>query len=96
MNVFEVYYSAKFGFLKYKSGILHGYKMKIHAYVLVPKNFMKFMFSTVYRVTQKDFYARPLLHPLELETGSWVDRAIVLLMDPLGHLRNTSRPLVEV
>ena len=31
----------------------------IHAYVLVPKSFMKFMFSTVYRVTQKDFYARP-------------------------------------
>jgi hypothetical protein len=30
---------------------------KIHAYVLVPKSFMKFMFSTVYRVTQKDFYA---------------------------------------
>ena len=37
-----------------------GYRYtKIHAYVLVPKNFMKFMFSTVYRVTQKDFYARP-------------------------------------
>jgi hypothetical protein len=32
---------------------------KIHAYVLVPKSFMKFMFPTVYRVTQKDFYARP-------------------------------------
>ena len=32
---------------------------KIHAYVLVPKSFMKFMFSPVYRVTQKDFYARP-------------------------------------
>ena len=32
---------------------------KIHVYVLVPKSFMKFMFSTVYRVTQKDFYARP-------------------------------------
>jgi hypothetical protein len=32
---------------------------KIHAYVSVPKIFMKFMFSTVYRVTQKDFYARP-------------------------------------
>jgi len=32
---------------------------KIHAYVLVPKIFMKFMFSTVYRVTQKDFYTRP-------------------------------------
>ena len=29
------------------------------AYVLVPKSFMKFIFSTVYRVTQKDFYARP-------------------------------------
>ena len=26
---------------------------------LVPKSFMKFMFSTVYSVTQKDFYARP-------------------------------------
>jgi len=25
---------------------------------LVPKSFMKFMFSPVYRVTQKDFYAR--------------------------------------
>ena len=32
---------------------------KIHAYILVPKSFMKFMFSTVYKVTQKDFYARP-------------------------------------
>ena len=32
---------------------------KIHAYVLVPKSFMKFMFSTVYRVTQKYFCARP-------------------------------------
>jgi len=32
---------------------------KIHAYVLVLKSFMKFMFSAVYRVTQKDFYARP-------------------------------------
>jgi hypothetical protein len=30
---------------------------KIHAYVLVPKSFMKFMFSTVYRVTQKDLYS---------------------------------------
>jgi hypothetical protein len=30
---------------------------KIHASVLVPKSFMKFMFSTVYRVTQQDFYA---------------------------------------
>jgi hypothetical protein len=32
---------------------------KIHALVLVPKSFMKFMFSTVYRVTKKYFYARP-------------------------------------
>jgi len=32
---------------------------KIHAYVLVLKSFMQFMFSKVYRVTQKDFYARP-------------------------------------
>ena len=31
---------------------------KMHDYVLVPKSFIKFMFSTVYRVTQKDFYAR--------------------------------------
>jgi len=30
-------------------------------YVLVPKSIMKFMFSTVYRVTQKDFYARPYM-----------------------------------
>ena len=37
-----------------------GYRYtKIHAYILVPRSFMKFMFSTVYRVTQKDFYARP-------------------------------------
>jgi hypothetical protein len=28
-------------------------------YVLVPKSFMKFIFSTVYRVTQKDVYAHP-------------------------------------
>jgi len=32
---------------------------KTHAYVLVPKSFMKFMFSAVYRVTQTDFYSRP-------------------------------------
>jgi len=32
---------------------------KIHAYILVPKSFMKFIFSTVYRVTQKDLYACP-------------------------------------
>ena len=32
---------------------------KIHAYVLVPKSYMQFMFSTVYRVTQKYYYARP-------------------------------------
>ena len=32
---------------------------KIHAYVLVPKSFMKLVFSTVYRVAEKDFYARP-------------------------------------
>jgi hypothetical protein len=28
--------------------------MKIHSYVLVRRSFMKFMFSTVYRLTQKD------------------------------------------
>ena len=28
---------------------------KIYAYILVPKSFMKFIFSTMYRVTQKDF-----------------------------------------
>jgi hypothetical protein len=32
---------------------------KTHAYVLVPKSFIKFMFSTVYGVTQKYFYVRP-------------------------------------
>jgi hypothetical protein len=32
---------------------------KTYAYVLVPKTFMNFMFLTVYRVTQKDFYAHP-------------------------------------
>ena len=32
---------------------------KIHAFVLVRGSFMKFIFSTVYRVTQKDFYAGP-------------------------------------
>ena len=31
----------------------------MHAYVVVPESFMQFMFSTVYKVTQKDFYARP-------------------------------------
>jgi hypothetical protein len=31
----------------------------MHAYILVPKSFMKFMFSTAFRVTQKDFYAHP-------------------------------------
>jgi hypothetical protein len=36
-----------------------GYRYtKVSACVLVPKNFIKFMFSTVYRETQKDFYAR--------------------------------------
>jgi hypothetical protein len=33
--------------------------IKTHAYVLIPKSFMKVMFSTVYRVTQKDIHARP-------------------------------------
>ena len=32
---------------------------KIHAFVLVPESFMKFIFSTVCRVTQRDFYALP-------------------------------------
>jgi hypothetical protein len=41
---------------EYRVSGLEVYK-KIHTYVLVPKSFMKFMFSTVYRVTQKDFYA---------------------------------------
>jgi len=27
---FKVYFSAKSWFLKYKSGILHGYKIKMH------------------------------------------------------------------
>jgi hypothetical protein len=37
-----------------------GYRYtKIRAYVLAPKSFMKFMFPTVYSVTQKDFYAHP-------------------------------------
>jgi len=38
---------------------------KIHAYALVPKSFMKFMFSTVHRVTPKNFYAFPY-------TSMWV------------------------
>ena len=41
------------------TGCLRYRFIKIHAYVLVHKSFMEFMFSTVYRVTQKDFYARP-------------------------------------
>jgi hypothetical protein len=36
----------------------------MHAYVLVPKSFIKFMFSTVYRLTQ-DFCARPYTSMLE-------------------------------
>ena len=36
----------------------------MHAYVLVPKNFMKFMFATVYRVTENDF-----MHVLTLPRG---------------------------
>jgi len=39
---------------------------EIHAYVLVTKSVMQFMFSTVYRVTQKDFYARPY-------TSTWAE-----------------------
>jgi hypothetical protein len=31
--------------------------LEVYKNVLVPESFMKFMFSTVYRVTQKDFYA---------------------------------------
>jgi hypothetical protein len=31
----------------------------MHAYVLVPKSFMEFMFSTVHRGIQKDFDAHP-------------------------------------
>jgi hypothetical protein len=45
--------------LYYIQGVLRLRYTKIHAYVLVPKSFMKFMFSTVYRVTQKVFYAHP-------------------------------------
>jgi hypothetical protein len=41
---------------KYEMSELEVYK--IHAYVLVPKSFIKYMFSTVYRVIQKDVYAR--------------------------------------
>jgi hypothetical protein len=33
--------------------------LEVHKNVLVPKSFIKFMFSTFYRVTQKDFYAHP-------------------------------------
>ena len=36
---------------------------KIHAYVIVPKSFMKFMFSTVYRVTVHCF---PHIHVLNM------------------------------
>jgi len=53
--VFTARYELKF---MYCVSELEVYK-KILAYVLVPKSFMEFMFSTVYRVTQKDFYARP-------------------------------------
>jgi hypothetical protein len=35
------------------------FRTKIHAYVLVPKSFIKFMFSKVYRVTRNGFYAGP-------------------------------------
>jgi len=35
------------------------YKITCLCFSIVPKSFMKFMFSPVYRVTQKDFYARP-------------------------------------
>jgi len=31
---------------------------------------MQFMFSTVYRVTQKDFYARPYMHVRDLRHNS--------------------------
>jgi hypothetical protein len=54
------------------------------AYVVVPKSFIKFVFSTVYRVTQKDFYARRKISVevrrdtvlLEYETGRylWEDK----------------------
>jgi hypothetical protein len=46
---------------------------KIQAYVLVPKSFMKFMFSTVYRETQKDFYAHSYIS-MWAPPGRWVGR----------------------
>jgi len=45
----------------------------MHAYILVPKSFVQFMFSTVYRVTQKDFYAR-------LYTSMWAEMLPYLWM----------------
>jgi hypothetical protein len=45
-----------------------GYRYtKIHAYVLVPKSFMKFMFSTVYRATKRDF-----MHIRTLQCGQLI------------------------
>jgi hypothetical protein len=50
----------------YRVSGLEVYKNTVHAYVVVPKSFMKFMLSTVYRVTQKYFYAHAY-------TSMWVE-----------------------
>jgi hypothetical protein len=42
---------------------------KLYAYVLLPKSFMKFVFSTVYRVTQK----RLLCTSVHLSVGTWFE-----------------------
>jgi len=49
----------------------------MHAYALVPKSFMQFMFSTVYRVTQKYFYARPYMRMRDLRHNSDDDLELI-------------------
>jgi len=50
VNVFKVYFSAKSWFLKYKSGILHGYIMKNKVGVgFIPKPKIQLNFSKIQR-----------------------------------------------
>jgi hypothetical protein len=52
---------------------------KIFPYVLVPKSFMKFMFSTVNRVPQKDFNAHPYTSTWAPDLRQRINEAVELV-----------------
>jgi hypothetical protein len=55
----------------------------MNVYVLVPKSFMKYMFSTVYRVTQKDFYAHPYTSMWVPDLRPRIIEAVELITPPM-------------